>query len=759
LPFRVPPRAAGAAAFGALLLAIGAPAAAGDAFLLAGTRGAPALRRAIEGQGGLVRRILPGGAVVAEVDDALAARLLAAGLASRVERGPFDAASVPAPARLAAAAFSLGAACAPAPPASGRAAAEEGGDALPRASAAPADGASGAPDARPTTIYLAGDVGVAVVFLASDGSRDPSTEAWTDADRAAAFADIQAGLDWLAREADATENGRVVWTYDVAEAATPFEAVTEQAAQGLTGPDAAVLGGVASLGFSATPDGASAYAVAVRARLGTDQLALLFVAPTANDEARGGPGIRGYAYLGGPYCVMGHPGYYGRSLSLTAPHEVSHLFNAADEYGTVFSPSETLGWLNVANENYQGPNGNGADNEPCTMRDLTPADCPFTLGQVGLLRPGAAPDGTPDAMQWDEGGLVERDQISVRRVLVFDDGRAGSSGNADFQPGPGERVALAIDLVNETYVTLHGAAATLAVASGPAQVAKADASFGDVPPRATRRNAQDLFLLDLDPSAAPGASVALSLEVHSDEGWTLRAPASLAIGQDPRGGEAFALEVDAPVGAPVTSAAALEVAGRTNDPRLTSVTIAGAPASLAAGAFRGAASLVTGTGSIVVDALVGATGDAASATIAFTRKTAPPGVAIDTPADGASVPGPSATVAGTIDDPAIATVRVAGLAVAVSGGRFAASVPVAAGPNALEALAVDAAGNQGSATVHVTAAEGASQSGGGHGGGCQAGPAGDARGDGLIVAFALGCIAAARLLDDWTRPRRGGRLP
>src|SRR5205085_12554507 len=99
---------------------------------------------------------------------------------------------------------------------------------------------------------------VAVVFLESDGSRDPDLESWTDHDRAAALAEIEAGLDWLAREAAAIENGRVVWTYDLALAATPAEAVLAQSRGGLTEPDDAGAGAMASLGFAPTPDGAAA---------------------------------------------------------------------------------------------------------------------------------------------------------------------------------------------------------------------------------------------------------------------------------------------------------------------------------------------------------------------------------------------------------------------------------------------------------------------------------------------------------------------
>lgn len=767
MPTGASPRARRAATvFAALTLALLGPAAfaaGSDAFLLAGAPGARALRQAIERGGGEVRRVLPGGCIVAAVDDALADSLVAAGLARRIERGRFDASSLPEEARLGAEAFGIAPASRElAAAASSGAGPEENDGVPPRAAASGAIVAAGGV-ARPGSPYLAGEVAVAVVFLESDGSSDPDLESWTERDRASALAEIEAGLDWLAREAATIENGRVVWTYDLALAATPFEAVLDQSRGALTSPDAAALGAMASLGFAATHDGAAAYARSVRARLGTDSVALVCVAPTARTVAAGGPGIRAYAYIGGPFCVMGWPGYLGRSLTLTAPHEVSHLFGAADEYGSLATPGEQRGYLGVANANYHGPNGDGADDQICTMRDLSPVVCPFSIGQVGLLLPGAAADGTPDALQFDAGGASRRDQISVARALAFDDGRQGSSGNANFRPEPGERVALALDLANEAYVGLRAVQATIAVAAGPARVVKAQAAFGDVPALSTRRNSDDLFLVDLDAGAAPGAAISLALEIRSAEGWTLRAPASFAVSQDPRGGAPFALEMEAPLGTAITNAAKLDVAGRTNDPRLTSVTIGGAPALVGAGAFRATIGLPSGSSSISVQATVGATGEWAGAMVGTLRVTTPPAVALDAPKDGDLLPGPTARVSGTVDEPAIASVRVAGIAVPVANGRFAATVPLAAGPNVLEAVAVDAAGSEGRARVSVTAAEGspltyaaAPARAGGGGGGCQAGPAPEADGGLLFAALALACIVTARALDFWTRP--GGRL-
>jgi hypothetical protein len=74
------------------------------------------------------------------------------------------------------------------------------------------------------------------------------------------------------------------------------------------------------------------------------------------------------------------------------------------------------------------------------------------------------------------------------------------------------------------------------------------------------------------------------------------------------------------------------------------------------------------------------------------------------PPDGTSVGKKNATltVAGTVDDPGVTTVTLAGKAVAVQDGRFSGRVTLANGLNTVTATAVDAAGNKGSDSVNIT---------------------------------------------------------
>ncbi len=80
----------------------------------------------------------------------------------------------------------------------------------------------------------------------------------------------------------------------------------------------------------------------------------------------------------------------------------------------------------------------------------------------------------------------------------------------------------------------------------------------------------------------------------------------------------------------------------------------------------------------------------------------PPVVTITSPRNGAVVHEPEVVVEGTVDDPVVAEVVVAGARVAVSGGRFRSTVHLREGANLVVVTATDQAGNQGAATVSVS---------------------------------------------------------
>jgi hypothetical protein len=109
---------------------------------------------------------------------------------------------------------------------------------------------------------------------------------------------------------------------------------------------------------------------------------------------------------------------------------------------------------------------------------------------------------------------------------------------------------------------------------------------------------------------------------------------------------------------------------------------------------------------LATDAAGGLTG---AASVSLARDATPPRIAIELPIDGARVGAAAVSVAGLVNDLVAgsatgtdATVTVAGVPAQVRNRSFLAEgVPLAPGENLLEAVAVDAGGNVGRATVRV----------------------------------------------------------
>ena len=75
-----------------------------------------------------------------------------------------------------------------------------------------------------TSEYFIGRVAVGIVLPESDGSLDPSTEDWTEAERALVLSKITAALDWwAARE----PNAHLTFVYDDGTAA-PYATATSR---------------------------------------------------------------------------------------------------------------------------------------------------------------------------------------------------------------------------------------------------------------------------------------------------------------------------------------------------------------------------------------------------------------------------------------------------------------------------------------------------------------------------------------------------
>ncbi|MBW2258220.1 MAG: hypothetical protein JRI25_26980 [Deltaproteobacteria bacterium] len=97
------------------------------------------------------------------------------------------------------------------------------------------------------------------------------------------------------------------------------------------------------------------------------------------------------------------------------------------------------------------------------------------------------------------------------------------------------------------------------------------------------------------------------------------------------------------------------------------------------------------------------TGNVGVASLALRLDTTPPQLSITTPPANTVIFEPLVRVAGTVDD-LNAQVRVNGLVAVVSGGPWEIDIPLAIGPNAITAVATDAAGNTSQLSRQVTRA-------------------------------------------------------
>jgi hypothetical protein len=230
-----------------------------------------------------------------------------------------------------------------------------------------------------TSEYFIGRVAVGIVLPESDGSLDPSTEDWTEAERTLVLSKITAALDWwAARE----PNAHLTFVYDdgtAAPVATRYEPITRPSShQAFWIADVMAKMGYTGLSFF---DQVRSYDNALRARYGTDWAFTIFVVDSTNDSDRlFSDGYFAYAYLGGPFMVMtsGNDGYGPQNMDAVAAHEIGHIFLALDQYSSAFQPcTRQSGYLGAENQNSQY--GTCASNVTSIMRGQV---YPYQAGAV-----------------------------------------------------------------------------------------------------------------------------------------------------------------------------------------------------------------------------------------------------------------------------------------------------------------------------------------------------------------------------------------
>lgn len=164
------------------------------------------------------------------------------------------------------------------------------------------------------------------------------------------------------------------------------------------------------------------------------------------------------------------------------------------------------------------------------------------------------------------------------------------------------------------------------------------------------------------------------------------------------------LEITSPSRDFITKDEQIEVVGSVG-PEVEQVEVNGVAASLSGTAFSATIPLRTGPNMITAVAS-NAAGSAGSFSVDIVRDDVPPRVRITTPSDGAALSADKATVTGLFNDTIAGAARprvfVNGAEALVERGSFVAmNVPLVRGPNQIEAVGIDAAGNEASDVIEV----------------------------------------------------------
>jgi hypothetical protein len=158
--------------------------------------------------------------------------------------------------------------------------------------------------------------------------------------------------------------------------------------------------------------------------------------------------------------------------------------------------------------------------------------------------------------------------------------------------------------------------------------------------------------------------------------------------------QAPAVVVTSPASGAQLANANVTVSGTVSDPHLAGVTVNGVGAAVANGQFTATLTLSEGDTTLVARAADAAGNAGSSAGVPVTVDTLAPIVSIDAPGDpltGSAF----VTVTGTVVEPHLLSLTVAGVPASVSGGRFVATnVPLVEGSQRITAVAVDTFGHR-----------------------------------------------------------------
>jgi len=236
--------------------------------------------------------------------------------------------------------------------------------------------------------YMIGTIALGVIFLESDGSIDPSTEDWTQAEKDAAMGSLGVGggqLQWSSWFSNENLFFHTYFVYgEINTVQISYEpiihpsAITDDTYEKLYVAEAMGKLGYTTGDWMQRVRDYSNYlrdtTETIPGYYGTNWAFVVFLVDNSNDaDLLFSDGYHAYAYLGGPFTVCPHyrpGGPPGPTLKEVFAHEEGHIFYATDEYN---GQTDYSGYLNAADVEGSG----------CIMDNLALCVSSGTKLQVG----------------------------------------------------------------------------------------------------------------------------------------------------------------------------------------------------------------------------------------------------------------------------------------------------------------------------------------------------------------------------------------
>jgi hypothetical protein len=285
--------------------------------------------------------------------------------------------------------------------------------------------------------FLAGRVAVQLVFVESDGSKEPSTTNWSDAQITLARGQVATALEWWRRQ---LPNARIDFVLTSRVVASGYEPIEH----GLSTEGQWIGDAYRNMGFTAANYFEQAYSSddSLRRAQQADWATTIFIVNSAGKPSgRFTDGFFAYAYVGGPFMVItSDAGPYGATqLTPVVAHEFGHIFGALDQYAAAATPcTQQSGYLAVPTSNSQANNCGSRFVcimlEPLVAYSQGAIDA-SALGQVGYRDSDG--DGTPDPLDTKPNIEVTIKQASGGRPTI-----AATAADQPFPSPAGQPVTI-----------------------------------------------------------------------------------------------------------------------------------------------------------------------------------------------------------------------------------------------------------------------------------------------------------------------------